>query len=171
MDAGGFFEFADLGAVFHADGRRHAVGEHDAFEMVVLVLSYAGGPLFEVEFDGLARGRNGAEVDAVETVDLDANIGEGKAAFLADVFALLLAEDGIHDGDGVLDLAGGRHDEHANAQADLRRGEADALVFHHHLLHALGDFAEPWGKFGDFLGAFFQDRRGVERQLEVRGIG
>ena len=168
---GGGFEVFDFAAVGEFGDGGHAVEEEDAVEVVVFVLHDAGGVVFEVFGEGLAVFVEGFDAEGGEAGDLDADVGEGEAAFFAFLFAFFVGEDGVDVGDGIFAFGGGGGDVDAEGEADLGGGEADAFVFDHEIFHAFDDGTEPVVEMLDVLGDFFERGVGVNDEVEGGGVG
>src|SRR5262249_35281439 len=100
--------------------------------------------------------------------------GKGETALVEhDALAVPRDDDRVDEHEVVLLLAGGAEDEHALAQADLRRGESDTLALPHAAKERRDQVLETLVEGLDGLRDLPQDRIGVEDdfELELRGHG
>mmetsp|Transcript_31479 Transcript_31479/g.105989 ORF Transcript_31479/g.105989 Transcript_31479/m.105989 type:complete len:241 (-) Transcript_31479:30-752(-) len=126
----------DVGLLFALD----AVDEADAVQVVVLVLKDAGRPSNKLLLEGPAGGRHRFDFDPFRSGDVAVDIGKREAALGAGHLALGLGHNlRVHQDylvEPLVFVARGVEDHQALVDADLRRGETDALGLVHELEHA-----------------------------------
>src|SRR5260370_1772175 len=134
-------DLADDEVAFQAT---QAVDEEDAVEVVDLVLHGAGEKLFTFDLEPVSVDILRADLDLGGAMDLLANLGEAEATLFFELLALALDDLGIDEDEllfGIL-LEADVDDGEALRDADLLRGDADALRGVHALEHLIDELLE-----------------------------
>ena len=148
--------------------RIRAIDDHLAVEVVELVLDDAGGHALELEVDGVPRGVEAVERHLDRALDRHPDRPEREAALLVDLGLLAPNREHRIDDDAILVLVA--EDEEPAQDADLGRGETDALGVVHDADHPLRQPRELLVERLDLVGAHPQHRVAVLADLRERDL-
>src|SRR5229473_3107033 len=136
------------------------LNEENSIQVIDLVAESARQEIFTANFKLLALRILRAHRDELRANDVAAEAGNREAAFLFADFAFGVDDLRIRENDfgfGIL-AAGDVDDGETQAQADLRRGQADTLRGVHGSEHIFGEFFDLGVEFGYGRGGPLQDR-------------
>jgi hypothetical protein len=135
------FDFAlDQVALQHAQ----VLDEKNAVEVIDFVAEGAGEEIFATDFEGFALGVLRLYGDKLRTQDVAAKTWNGEAAFFFELFAFGVNNFRVGENEFRFGIFTARdvNDGHAQMQADLGRGESDALRGIHRGEHIFGELLQ-----------------------------